>query len=121
MHDTLRWMTAGVAGTGRRSSGWVSMAHVLQDQVLIASLFSGSLLEANLIKAAEMALTQRKVAEDFATTFPNKTVQKWRRMVKEWHANPSLANPYVSNERGMFFRTCLVIVSYDRFPSVETF
>ena len=56
------------------------------------------------MKAVEMASSQRKVADDFTSTFPRETVQQWKQMVKEWQANPSRPNPYVSNERGMFFK-----------------
>lgn len=50
-----------------------------------------------------MASKQRKVANDFAATFPDKTVEQWREMVETWRADPSLPNPYVSNEQGMRF------------------
>lgn len=53
-----------------------------------------------------MALKQRKVADNFTATFTGETVQRWRQMVKEWQANSSLPNPYVSNDRGMFFCCC---------------
>lgn len=59
----------------------------------------------NLEKAVEMEKTQRKVANDFSATFPLKTVRQWRKMVKEWQANPSCPNPYISNERGMFLES----------------
>ena len=72
------------------------------------------------MKAVEMALKQRKVAEDFSTTFPNKTVDQWKRMVEDWQVDHSLPNPYVSNEQGMFFISHLVAVSYGYSPSVET-
>ena len=55
------------------------------------------------MKAAEMALKQRKIADDFADTFPRKTVQQWRQMVEEWQTDPLRPNPYVSNKRGTFF------------------
>ena len=57
----------------------------------------------NLMKAAEMALKQHKITDDFADIFPHKMVQQWRWMVEEWQADPSHPNPYVSNEHGMFF------------------
>ena len=56
------------------------------------------------MKAVEMASSQRKVADDFAATFPRETVQQWEKMVKEWQANASRPNPYASNERGAFFK-----------------
>ena len=52
----------------------------------------------NLTKAVETVPRQGKVAEDFSMTFPDKTVQQWRQMVKDWQADPLLPNPYVSNE-----------------------
>jgi hypothetical protein len=55
------------------------------------------LLKTNLLKAVEMASKQRKVADDFTATFPHTTVQQWRRMVKDWQANPSHPNPYALN------------------------
>lgn len=63
----------------------------------------GSLLEANLTKAKEMASVQRKAAGDFTATFPETTIHQWKRMVQEWEANPSCPNPYVSNDRGRVF------------------
>ena len=63
----------------------------------------GALLETNLVKAVEMALTQRKVAEDFTATFPNETVQRWKCMVKEWQANSLLPNPYGQTSEVRFF------------------
>jgi hypothetical protein len=63
----------------------------------------GSLLETNLVKAAGAASKQRKVAEDFTATFPDETVETWKEMVDKWQKEPSSPNPYVSNERGMFF------------------
>jgi hypothetical protein len=50
-----------------------------------------------------MASKQRKAANDFTTTFPPATIRKWKRMVRRWEANSSKPNPYVSNDRGMFF------------------
>jgi hypothetical protein len=50
-----------------------------------------------------MASKQRKVANDFATTFPLDTIKRWKRMVKKWEANPSRPNPYVSKDRGRLF------------------
>jgi hypothetical protein len=64
---------------------------------------TGSLFETNLTKAKEMASIQRKAANDFAATFPEDTIQQWKQMVQEWEANPSRPNPYVSNDRGMYF------------------
>ena len=61
------------------------------------------MLEVNLVKAVEMAKSQRKVADDFTATFPIETVQEWKRMVEEWQADSSRPNPYASNERGVFF------------------
>ena len=72
----------------------------------------GSLLEKNLLKAVEMASKQRQVANDFTATFPPKTVQNWRCMVKEWEADPSYPNPYVLKEQGMFSQNHGVNVSY---------
>ena len=68
------------------------------------------MFETNLIKAVEMASRQSKVADDFTATFPRNTVQQWRQMVEKWQANPLCPNPYVSNERGVFFRTYFVVV-----------
>lgn len=62
-----------------------------------------------------MASKQCKIADDFAATFPDKVIQQWRRMVKDWQENTSRPNPYVLNERGMFFDSaqslCLTIIS----------
>jgi len=67
-----------------------------------------------------MALGQRRVANDFTATFPRETVQAWSRMVKEWEADPSRPNPYVSKEQGMLFSTP-ANVSYLLFTSIEAF
>ena len=53
-----------------------------------------------------MRSIQRKAADDFTATFPRDTIQQWNRMVREWQANPSRQNPYISRDRGRFF--CLV-------------
>ena len=50
-----------------------------------------------------MASKQRKVASDITETFPLDTVQQWRRMVKEWEADSSCPNPYISKDRGRLF------------------
>ena len=63
----------------------------------------GSLLEKNLSKAVEMKSKQRQVADDFTTTFPQETIQAWSRMIKNWEADASYPNPYISKERGRFF------------------
>jgi len=63
----------------------------------------GQLLETNLVKAVDMASKQRKVASDITDTFPPSTVQQWKRMVKEWEANHSRPNPYISKDRGGLF------------------
>lgn len=47
-----------------------------------------------------MASKQQKVAEDFTTTFPNKTVKQWRKMLEKWEEDPLCPNPYISNEQG---------------------
>jgi len=65
----------------------------------------GSLLEKNLSKAVEMALKQRQVANDFTATFSKETTQAWSRMVKNWEADASYPNPYMSKERGRLFPT----------------
>ena len=49
-----------------------------------------------------MESRQRQAADDFTATFPRETTQKWTQMVKEWEANPSYPNPYVSEERSKF-------------------
>lgn len=67
-----------------------------------------------------MASKQRTVAEDFSLTFPDKTVEQWRKMVKDWQANPSLTDPYVSNERSTFFLNYLVAVPYGYSSSIKT-
>jgi hypothetical protein len=54
------------------------------------------------VKAAEAKSRQRKVADDFTTTFPCETVQEWKDMVSKWQMDSSKPNPYVSNEQGMF-------------------
>jgi len=64
---------------------------------------TGSLLDTNLVKAADMASKQRKAAGDFTATFPPDTVQHWRRMVREWEENSSRPNPYISKDRGRLF------------------
>lgn len=62
----------------------------------------GSLLGKNLSKAVEMASKQRQVADDFSATFPQETIRAWSRMIKQWEADPSYPNPYISKERGRF-------------------
>lgn len=47
-----------------------------------------------------MASKQRKAAGEFTATFPPETIQQWKRMVKEWEADSSRPNPYISNDRG---------------------
>ena len=89
VQDTLRSMTAGAAGTGGSSLDLVSGIVVLHRTVQSSPYPIGSLLEANLIKATEMESKQRKVANDFTVTFPLDMIQQWRRMVREWEANPS--------------------------------
>ena len=103
MPDTPRLTIAGVVGIGGRSSDLVSTVFYQMGMLVIDTpKLIGSLLETNLGKAVEMAVKQRKAAIDFSGTFPKKTVEKWRKMVKEWQENPSCSNPYVSNERGMY-------------------
>lgn len=72
----------------------------------------------NLVKAAETALRQRKVADDFTATFPLRTIQQWREMVREWQENPLRPNPYASNERGKLFQIYLVPVPQTYFTSI---
>ena len=67
-----------------------------------------------------MGSVQRKAANDFTATFSNETVQEWRKMVKEWEEDPSCSNPYVSNERGMFFQRCFTTTAYGFSISVKT-
>ena len=50
-----------------------------------------------------MASKQRQVTNDFTATFTRQTVQAWSRMVKEWEADPSYPNPYISKEQGTPF------------------
>ena len=83
--------------------------------------FVGSLLATNLIKASEMASRQRKAADDFTATFPDKTVKEWRMMVKDWQEDSSLPNPYALEERGMFFQCYLVAVPYRYIDSIKAF
>ena len=64
------------------------------------------------MKAVEMAEKQRRIAADFTTTFPSKTVRRWRKMVEEWQVNTSRPNPYVSNERGKSLTITLDPPSY---------
>ena len=52
-----------------------------------------------------MASIQRKAADDFTATFPYDTIVEWKRMVRDWEADPSCPNLYVSNDRGMAFLT----------------
>ena len=96
-------MTVGGAGIGGNSSGSVGLLRDFQRPVLPDLSCAGSLLDANLIKAKEMASIQRKAADDFTTTFPQDTISEWKRMLREWEADPSRPNPYVSNVRGMPF------------------
>ena len=77
------------------------------------------MLETNLVKAVEAASRQRKVAEDFTATFPHETVQRWRKMVKEWQADPSRPNPYISNERGTSFQRYFAAISHGFLTSIE--
>lgn len=70
---------------------------------LLTGYAIGSSLQKNLLKAAEMSSKQRQVADDFTATFPHETIKSWSRMVNEWEADPSKPNPYVSEEKHMFF------------------
>lgn len=110
------WNWKKVLGFGERDFPSLQL-----HQVLTFQPSAGALLEANLVKAAEMASMQSKVANDFAATFPEKTIKQWERMVKEWQLNPSLSNPYVSSERGMHLWRYLAVPSNGYFPSVKTF
>jgi len=89
------WNWRKVLGLGK--SGDFSCAYLSYSTPL------GSLLEANITKAKEMASVQRKAADDFTATFPETTIRQWKRMVQEWEANPSRPNPYVSNDHGRVF------------------
>ena len=50
-----------------------------------------------------MASKQRKAADDFSGTFADEILRKWEKMVEEWQEDHSRTNPYIFNERGMFF------------------
>ncbi|KAF9780601.1 hypothetical protein BJ322DRAFT_1112591 [Thelephora terrestris] len=58
----------------------------------------GPLLEKNLAKAADTASRQCQVADNFTATFPREAIQDWTCMVREWEADPSYPNPYISRE-----------------------
>ena len=108
------WNWKKLLGLGKLNHSF-SLSHTM----LTTSI--GSLLETNLVKATEMASKQRKVANDFTATFPPRTVQGWKRMVREWQANSSRPNPYVSKERGKLFATLISsTVAYCCFTSFET-
>ena len=77
----------------------------------------GPSLETNLVKAAEMASKQRKVADEFSATFDNETIQKWKAMAEKWQGDHSHPNPYVSNERGTFSRRDSVAKSHHYLPA----
>ena len=68
-----------------------------------------------------MELKQRQAANEFTATFPHETIQAWRRMVKEWEADTSCPNPYVSKEQCtppmVLEWTCLMIL----FTSIQGF
>ena len=81
----------------------------------------GLLLEKNLSKAVEMALSQCQVANDFTATFPHKTVQTWGHMVKEWETNPSYPNPYISKEQGTPFSMSGLVYLIVIFVSIKGF
>ena len=106
------WNWKKVLGFGKRD------VHVSQFYQVFDPTTEGSLLETNLAKAVEMRSPQRKAADDFSATFPPKTVQQWRKMLEEWHENPTSPNPHVSNEQGTFFRSYFVATAY-RFPPVS--
>jgi hypothetical protein len=67
-----------------------------------------------------MASKQRKAADEFTETFPPDTVQQWRRMVREWEANSSRPNPYVSKDRGRLFCCIPSPTAHSCFISVES-
>jgi len=91
---------------------------ILPHPVLITSI--GSLLETNLIKAMDMASKQRKAADDFTATFPPDTVQQWKRMVREWEADSSRPNPYISKDRGRLLCPVSNPVTHSFFISFES-
>jgi len=62
-----------------------------------------------------MASKQRQVASDITKTFPHDTVQQWKRMVKEWEADSSRPNPYISKDRGRLFCPVLNTVTHTLF------
>ena len=66
----------------------------------LSRLFVGSLFETNLVKVVELESKQRKVADNFTATFPDKTVKQWRRMLEKWEEDPLCPNPYVLSEQG---------------------
>jgi hypothetical protein len=96
-------MTAGVVGTGRRSLGLVSRIIIFHHLIKYSPCLIGSLLETSLIKALEMLSKQHKTVDDFTAMFPPDTIQQWKCMVKEWEANSSWPNPYVSKDHGRLF------------------
>ena len=113
-------MIAGVGGIGRKSLDLASVVSQLMGIFIINTLkLIGSLLETNLSKAVEMSAKQRKAATDFSGTFPKKTIESWKKMVKQWQEDPSRPNPYVSNERGMYFEEIDGCVTHDHFTSIE--
>lgn len=64
-----------------------------------------------------MASKQRQAASEFSGTFPDETVQSWKKMVKDWETDPLCPNPYVSNERGRFFHAILWLKSHNNLPA----
>jgi hypothetical protein len=90
------WNWKKILGLGESQSVITRIRNILTTGAV------GSLLEKGLLKADEMASKQRQAANDFSATFPKKIVRGWARMVKQWEANPSYPNPYVSKEHGKF-------------------
>jgi len=109
------WNWKKLLGLGEWNNGFVFL---LSHHVLTTLI--GSLLETNLVKATEMASKQRKAADDFTATFPPDVIQQWRRMVREWEADPSRPNPYVSKDRGRSFCCTLSTVAHSHLDSFKS-
>jgi hypothetical protein len=65
--------------------------------ILIARrlMLPGKTLLEQLYKARTMSQRQQLNHDEFTNTFPSEIIQKWEKMVEDWHADPKAPNPYI--------------------------
>lgn len=69
---------------------------------LISIVLGPSLLKA-LRQAAQMAVKQRQLFNEFSATFPPEVVREWERVISLWNVNPgSGPDPYEEPETSKF-------------------